>query len=381
MKTSKPIIIFTHGYVDSEKAFEKMTSFLVENYPSMIEYPFINLDNLHMPAGDSIKMSFADELSEIQFHKTVKKFAKFALKYSKKSILLRLRLCGKDYAASVEEQALRLVYLIRHLYILSPDRPLVLVGHSQGGLVNLLASSYLDAMVDQVISINTPYRNVQAISEFFALYKRSDRASDALRKFLSNSVPNLTEESEEKLTAAGIRFTNNKMSNEIKERFSNLTYPPRLDVICSISGIFNGSVFNWRRAYDGFITVYEMQDVDYDERHILSEKTLPCIKEERTVFNVYSRCLTCHDCELVEFNFRSLIHDLRNKIPIPHLINSVLDGSFDAINNRGHNNELNIETYDIFYETYSGGYDHFHISENPLTAKKIIEILEQQKIL
>lgn len=61
---------------------------------------------------------------------------------------------------SIENQSIKLVYLVKKIKSLSSKIRLILVGHSQGGLVNLETACKVPSKIHKLISISTPYSPV-----------------------------------------------------------------------------------------------------------------------------------------------------------------------------------------------------------------------------
>lgn len=379
-KELPPLIFLTHGYIATEDAFMKMSDLLVSNYAdAFFEAPFLNLNGLLL----SEEKTFTSIKAGKEIEHNINNVVELSLANPTKAILCRLRLCGATGSSDVNLQVSRLRYLIEHLVpFLHDKRPFVLIGHSQGGLVNLLATTYLDGIIDQVISISTPYRDVQSIKETLVLAKLSKKSIAILEHFASFTFGKVSHTTLEELLQGVFIFGDNKLTNLIKDRFKEMENRPRLDVICGVAGIFNGSVFNWRRAYDGLVTVSEQQDIDYDERHIFSEVPLPCLEDNRTLINASTRCLNCSECKLPEFNFRYILKDLRNKVSVDDLTFDIIDSGFQAIKHLPIPKEKeDSATYKIFYKTFDTLYNHQNILFQPEVADKIVEILVKQDLL
>ena len=187
----------------------------------------------------------------------------------------------------ITNQKTKLLYVIDRIKNLSNAVRIILIGHSQGGLVNLEATIERPNQIERLISLSTPYSPVYAaalfdqVNEIREVYNTIAFAFNGqtygLSPYFSVCVDTLASES---------------YFNSLKTRWSALPYRPHLLAICGISSriktngplrpFFHGMEVTWEftddyRASDGLVSIQEQNAVPNAQIVNLYDDSIPCI--------------------------------------------------------------------------------------------------------
>ncbi|MEG0994998.1 MAG: alpha/beta hydrolase [Bacilli bacterium] len=157
---------------------------------------------------------------------------------------------------SIDNQALKLKKIINEICRINPETEIYLIGHSQGGLVNLKTSTLVPEKIKNLISISTPYSPVTLAY----LLREIEFVANIFDKSLIMKVePNDYIDYEERIkTLSDLKYINN-----LKNEWNNLIIRPKLNVIAGISSHLMTSEYfiifcipfelNYRYPFDGLV--------------------------------------------------------------------------------------------------------------------------------
>lgn len=375
------IVFFVSGYAADEKALFPLANNLIFDSPRRyVRGPLLNLDRTDCADPKKGIIAFKNETAEIDIQNRLLRISKLAGKTKGKYILINPRLCGRHVDATIELQVSRLMYCIRYLKRdLKTRARIVLIGHSQGGVVNLLTAVRSKGMVDQIISINSPYSEVQPVKDAFTMIRLLHLGDEAFRNYFRQIIRGKITDKQTKnlIENAKVYLTPNYLER-LKKNFYKTKDRPRLSLVVSTCGVYNDSLLGWRRSYDGFIPVSSQMDVKYDDVTFLREHVLPCEKNSLLMNTVFDRCLVCRECGMPELKGRFFVKALLQKKSPNDLMNAMVNGGFDAIEGREINPEYKDEPiYTTMYQTYQSPYSHHMIARNKETALVIRQYLEK----
>jgi hypothetical protein len=279
-----------------------------------------------------------------------------------------------------------LKYIINSIKNLDNSIEIILIGHSQGGLVNLETAIDIPEKISEIISISTPYSSV-AIAKGVCLL-------DVIANFLNKSVFELItkdEEARERYDDCVTLLGKTSYYDNLKSKWNNLSNRPKLTVIAGISAHLMTSVYlfpfeiNHRYPFDCLVLGREQVAIENCTIHVLYKDGVTCYQDSN---GFEKSCCTnlglinehvCN-CVLPCFDisgalFKSSITELENlyknkqfvalsKLPIVKAVVEAMDEK-----------PLSDENYRPYYETVAGEYSHLHIIEAEKTIGIILGIL------
>lgn len=289
-----------------------------------------------------------------------------------------------DYIAyeSIEAQKIKLKYIINAIKNLDSSIEIVLIGHSQGGLVNLETAVEIPEKITEMVSISTPYSSV-AIAKGVCLL-------DTIANIVNSSIYKLIENDDEIIKRYDASVTvlgTPSYFDNLKAKWNSLTSRPKLTVIAGISAHLMTSVYlfpfevNHRYPFDCLVLGREQVDIENCTLHVLSKDGVTCYEDSD---GFKKSCCTDlefineHDCDctLPCFDisgaiFKSAVTELENlynnkkfvalsELPVVKAVVEAKDGK-----------PLSNEDYRPYYETVASEYSHLNIRE----AEKTIGIL------
>lgn len=298
IKTDKfTIVLFQGGLGDSGSGFNETVNLLKEKTINFLKYnSYLNMENFsstedefyeYNSTGDFIKSPTSKKL--IDDH--VSNIVTLSKNNPNKFIMVLTRLNRSPYKKadgsityygydSIYTQSKKLIYLIKKIHELDNQIEIILIGHSQGGLVNMEASCAVPSYVKRLISISTPYKSVKAAETLLSL----ETLSNFLNLDLIELLSNLKDEIEiNKYKLCIEKLTDNSYYENLKNKFYNLQNRPGLVVIAGVSGLLyetinpgtNNIIFLWS-PMDGLVLLEEQTAIENCVKYILSRKDLPC---------------------------------------------------------------------------------------------------------
>lgn len=213
---------------------------------------------------------------------------------------------------SIEFQAIRLVHIINKIKELDNGIQIILIGHSQGGLVNLYAATEIPEKISQMISISTPYSPVQMAKELIHLnFLASIFGTSAYELIQQNKA--VANKYKERVEALG----GDSFYDEVKDKWESLASRPPLTVIAGVSGHLEGYIYGTPPAimkypFDGLVTISEQTNITHANIIGLTDKNLECYKDKQYMENVcylaYGNSYSCkRNCSLTSFSVTSAL--------------------------------------------------------------------------
>lgn len=183
---------------------------------------------------------------------------------------------------SIDEQSKKLVKIINSIKSLDSSIKIILVGHSQGGLVNLKTATEIPGKIDEMISISTPYSPVttayllRGVSFIATIFKQN-----VYQYFSSGDY----DEYEKRVkTLSDLNFF-----KELKKKWNSLSSRPKLTVIAGISAHIMTSIYrvicfipfetNFRYAFDGLVMGREQVNIDHADIYVLHNPGVECYEK------------------------------------------------------------------------------------------------------
>lgn len=305
---SGKLVIYQHGLGDGPNRFSETISKLVAKKPSKnAKYTSDKYSESHidMSSYDGENNCYKDDASKTKIINRINDLREFCDKNPNKNVHVATRLNGNE---PIEYQKNRLVELIKYLKnTLGLSRDIVLVGHSQGGLVNLETAIEIPTYISQIISINTPYSaNSIAIKATCLINFCNMISVDAAEYYLSigeKDAKKMDEEEKAELAKKADGFescvkalADSDYLEGLKSRWSNLTNRPKLHVITSASALDVTNLGLTKRPFDCLVNLNAQKDIAYDTVQYLVPLSVPCIQGQSGWFANNFREDNCGIC-------------------------------------------------------------------------------------
>lgn len=365
------------------------SSFVVE-YPTIVK---MNDFNTEKDRFYGVKNGYLTQSSEAltEFNEKIAEIVQLSKDNPNKTVLVRTKL---DYSIkgldennnikyisyeSIADQSKKLKYIINAIKNLDSSINIILIGHSQGGLVNLETAIDIPQKIAEVVSISTPYSPVSfaQVASFF----------DAIHSVFNTSIYEVIYNDVDVMHRYDARVTTLASStyfNNLKQKWNDLSYRPDLTVIAGVSGHIMTSFYifpfevNFRYPFDGLVLGKEQVEIDHCTLHVLHNDNVACY-EESDGFQ-HSCCsqfglINYHNCQcpLPCFDISAALHlsafaEVANlfrqgnfialeELPLVQAINEAIDGV-----------PLTNQQYRSYYETIAGQYSHLKIREADKTV-------------
>ena len=309
----------------------------------------------------------------------------------------------KSIYDSIENQKKKLIYII-DAFMQYADVEIYLVGHSQGGLVNMEAAIERSNDVARLISISTPYASVD-YANFYYFYL-------LVNELINNAKYILFKEGAYALPDFRLcveKLASSEYFDGLKQRWNNLDSHPKLTVITGTAGRIcstasSGELFSYSpeqcesEAFDGIVKLRDQKDITYANFINLIDKSIPCYEVWE---NAAKGCVTSTNCtglctgacsldtlsigELVFETIKSKIENLLGdedalievqgkfkefaEIPI---INTIYAG----IEPENPNYQCR-EGYEDYYRVASSQYNHSHIRYTDELIELLFDLLTE----
>lgn len=233
------ITLFQVGLSDSVSSFDKTKKLLCEASSNFIRYDS-TIDMRHFNPSNNCfygKMNgYYDKSTEAtnNFKILISNIVACAKENEGKTIMVSTYLnrgfMTNHNLDSIENQKIKLIYIIDELKKY-PNVELNLVGHSQGGLVNLEAAIERNTKINKVVSISTPYSPVYLGEKLIFLdffFKLGGKTAYELFCDKTENIP-AYKSSVEVLCLESYY-------NNLKSCWNNLSIRPKLSVITGTAG-------------------------------------------------------------------------------------------------------------------------------------------------
>lgn len=324
------IVLFQGGLADDGSGLDKTMTLLTNASSNFLRFPKkIDMSNFN-PSQNSFYENttgyYVKSIKALSDFKTlIANIVSFAMDNEGKTILVGTYL-NKGYKTnhnldSIENQKIKLVYIVDEIKNY-PNIELSLVGHSQGGLVNLETAIVRSGKIKRLVSISTPYDPVYLgeklifIDFFFKIGKQT-----AYTYFVEDpkNVPAYKKCVEQ-------LFSNSYFA-DLKKRWDNLISRPLLFVITGTAGhiykIIPGmhTIYNYvpdtiiKESFDGLVKLSEQTSINHAKFIHLVENDVPCFSDKSFAKAVcyyqdgYS--MTCtKSCTLCSLNIGGAIIDV-----------------------------------------------------------------------
>ena len=405
------IALFVGGLAYDGEFFETAINKMVDfDSNSVIKYQnTIDMKNYDIETNKFLSAS-GNQLIEstaeyVQISSQISSIVNLAKLNENKVILVKTKLDTFPYEANngqvkykkydlIDNQALKIKKIIDIINIFGADVEIALVGHSQGGLVNLKASTLAPHKIKEIISISTPYGR----SAFASILSDIEFIINIFNGSLVEGIANVDKNDIEytNYNTSIDQMSSNTYLNNLKNAWLNLETRPRLTVIAGISihmmtsQYYNVLFFpievNKRYPFDGLVFGKEQVDIAEADVYVLHNDGVDCY-ETSNHFNNYccaeTNLVHQHDCDcalpcfdISDVLFQSTIDLIKNLIhrgtnfslaDLP-IVKAIIEG----INGVPCSNER----YRQYYELMGGNYSHKNIINQDDTVALILGILK-----
>ncbi|MBR2138153.1 MAG: hypothetical protein IKC22_07550 [Bacilli bacterium] len=291
---------------------------------------------------------------------------------------------------TIENQKIKLMKIINSFKSYNLNLEIYLVGHSQGGLVNLETAIEMPTDIKKMISISTPYSPVSVAKNLLYIDRLIKKAK------LGGLLVGDSEEETARYENCANTLTSKDYFKNLKKKWDNLAKRPKLLVITGTSGFVTKTVsefvtigvppfttsmmmtFDKKHPFDGLVLTCEQKDISYDNIVNITSKSLPCYSEETFVkkicgANIYDRC---QGCNLPSFNGFSSIFELAcdaivGNDPMNHdIVDAIFEGAY-GVKSTPRNPE-----YMNYFNIYRSQYSHMFIASCDETVATIMGYLK-----
>lgn len=295
---------------------------------------------------------------------------------------------------TIENQKIRLVRIIKEFKRYG-DIDISLVGHSQGGLVNLEAAIEVPDMIKQLISISTPYAPVYLADKLLFLdFFFQIGGARAYGLFLSDAKNIAAFDASVQTLASSLYF------DDLHNRWNALPTRPKLTVVTGTSGLIYNVITTYdpqsytstdtitTEPFDGLVKISEQKAIEHADFIHLVKKDVPCLHSKKYAESVCSLqtglYIGCKEsCTLSSISFSGTIMDA-----FFSLIDNAIHGKdFDKLENypvavaiiAGKDgkpeNMPSEKKYQAYYNIYADDYSHTHIVDATETIGKLAALL------
>lgn len=351
------IIIYNAGFANRDESLTPTANLVCERYPHDNLRPTFrgNIILLNMDYYREHKdgtFHFTSKTREDEMYHNLNALINFAKRNPGKNIHVVTVLSGKSSVDPVYLQVKRLKFILNYLKLERKiTNPLILVGHSQGGIVNMETSLTHHFMIERIISISTPYSQVTAARDFLSLVPA---------RIAKNVVKGLAPDLKDgyKYVDSIVYLGSTDHYDQMRESWDKIKdVRPKLHVIGGISGLIESYVANLFpktvQVTDGLVTLFEQCQIDYDTIHSFIPEELKCVLDGSEQY--LKDCINCkRKCHFSTISIRNIVTKLEfnfvvNRTEVEHFIVMANHGIKGEPNTEGYYQEL----YDIFANDYS----------------------------
>ena len=294
-----------------------------------------------------------------------------------------------DLFDSFKNQVKKLIFLIEEIKYRIKDINIFLIGHSQGGLVNLSVASKIPLLIKEVISISTPYKDVLMAKNLLVM--------DLGLKLFSKGV------FFEKDLAGTIRFQKavGLLGSKLfffflKRKWYKTKHKPKLHVICGTSAIYLTTsvavvktnthnkffkkklipIYN-KYPYDGLVLTSEQNAIKCQNIHNFIDPNIPCIGQKSFLNKKCSNSLSaCNDiCSLPKMHGVNTTIELAKDVFKGKDIYSLdlIKSMYEGVDQK----PLTNLKYENYYNIFNNNYSHANIPHSDDVVALIHKILHQ----
>lgn len=409
----KTIVLFQGGLGDTGGGFSETIERLIRKSSKMIKSNvFLDMKAFNVTQKaffglDSSGYLVKQNALAMEFNERVASIVAMANANPNKSILVRTSLSESidsissdqiNYLGfdSVMDQATKLVYIIDTIKKIDNTIKIILVGHSQGGLVDLEVATRIPYKVEKMVSISTPYSPVYLAKKLMHInFLASIFKKDVYSMLESNSK--LARKYRDRVEDLGT----SDLYDDIKQRWKNLSRRPSLIVVAGVSGHLSTYIPGVstlesytpdtisKYPFDGLVTISEQTSIDYANIMGLSDPNLECYDSKDYLKSpcyfqqgFYFSCKRA--CCLTSFNLTSTLLSLGISA-VKKLIDSWVDGTkfdfnleeFDIVNdifNGVNGNPISNPDNQKYYNVYRSDYSHQNLRYCDETIGNLIAI-------
>ena len=395
----KTVVLFTPGLGMGGSFFDPTINKLKERSSKVVEYTeTVNMEDFQVSKNRFVTVDAKGYLANNKtafdyFNKQISAICALADANSKKSVLVRVDLktfpsfssghiIHKDWD-SVSNQASKLAFIVKAIKTKDNNINVILVGHSQGGLVNLETATRIPDKIKKLISISTPYREVFA-ADLLTIVLAADKYvsekynSGSLIDFAANFMSDIADVNCQNRV---FDLSSETFFAALHAKWNSLTNRPPLTVITGTSGhlvTLNLGVIRTKQSFDGLVRTSEQKGVSHAKYVNFTDAAVPCAVQ-KTVFND-----TCFDsklspckylCPLPNFSLGEIL----KKATFMAFINSVVEGNMENfVGNWGEEGMNVINTifygtardssslnplYKNYYDIYASDYSHMFLPQ------------------
>lgn len=400
-KKKYKIMLFQGGLGDNGGGFIETVNLLHKNYLSRtikineaIDMKNFNVDNNSFYGLDANGYLSKSTSDMTKFNKIISDIVSKSKENVNKVILVRTALAysidkikdGKLIHLpydSILDQAKKLKFIIQSIKNCDDEVEVILIGHSQGGLVNLEVATQIPTLIHEMISISTPYSPVNLAQKLINVNALATIFGTDLYEIIANDAE-LAKKYKQCVDTLGTA----DYFDDVKGRWNKLSSRPSLTVISSVSGhLFKvipgfsdpySGVYNpdsiYKYSFDGLVSIAEQTDIENATIVGLTDKSLECYNSkqfmERNCYYQYGLYMTCKkSCCLPSFNLESALL-ITGFQALGNLVDSWIDGKkmefkledypivrdiMNGVNNAPISDPNNAQYYNVYKSNYSHG--------------------------
>ena len=373
------------GFDDTRELMKESNSVFLK-YSPRIDMSDYNPDDCHF-YGNVDGIYTRSEEAENSFKNNISKLVQCAKEHPNCTILVSTYLCHGFSSIhnldSIKNQRIKLIRIIDEIKK-SSEIELDLIGHSQGGLVNLEAAIERNKNISKVVSISTPYAPVYLGKKLIFLnFVCSIKRQSAYEIFCENrELCDIYGQRVETLCSS-------EYYSDLKKKWNALLIRPSLTVITGTSGHLYKCVYDTytKEPFDGLVRFSEQTAIENANFIHLASRDVPCYTDKSYAKSIcfYLKGIhqTCtKQCTLGAINFTE----------------AAIDTLFDLIDDAIDNGDIdNFENYDVvkaviaglnnydingipsnyrrYYKIYADAYNHKNIRYNSETIGYLMALL------
>lgn len=394
------IMLFQGGLGDGGTGFKNTIELLHKNYSSrtIIINDAIDMKNFNVNNNSFYGLGADGYLSKsnsdmTKFNQIISDIVSTAKRNANKVLLTRTALDlsiskinnGElSYLSfdSILNQAKKLKFIVESIKNCDEEVEVILVGHSQGGLVNLEVATQIPTLINDMISISTPYGPVNLAKKLINV--------NVLTKIFGTDLYEVIQDkpgTAKKYKECVEILAKSDYFDDVKGRWNKLSNRPNLTVISSVSGHlfkvipgycdYNGvyipnSIYKY--PFDGLVSIGEQTDIENAKIVGITDRSLECYNSKQFMcgncYYQYGTYKTCYkNCCLPSFNLESAllvtglqvledlidswIHNDKMEFELTNypIINDIINGIYDeAIEDPN-----NAQYYNVYKSNYSHG--------------------------
>lgn len=385
-KNKYKIALFVGGLGYDGSFFEPTIRKIYDFAPTLVRIynNLINMSNYNVESSEFVGISYGSLLPSSDaletFNLRIAEVVNLAKSNFNKTIMVRTKLDLRPFGVnnsrivykrydSIKNQSLKLQKIVEAIKNLDSSIEITLVGHSQGGLVNLETAIEIPSKITNIVSISTPYSPVTSAY----LLRTIEFVANI---FNTNIYQTFTKNDYDEFEKRVITLSDSKYFFDLKEKWNNLSNRPKLTVIAGISAHIMTSTYiflweiNHRYPFDGLVLGREQVDIEYCDLYVLHNPDVECYDKSDgfkhsccsqygLINNHICNCsLPCFD--ISSAIIKSTISALESMISNQNInLNElpVVKAIIESINNEPCSNE----NYRQYYEIIGGKYSHKNI--------------------